>query len=116
MNRPAILPDYVTPADIAGHFGMSERAVRDKVRKIGAYAELGKRMVLFPEHVEAFTEAIQCPSRSTSAATFGISEAPLLGVQSDAVRKRLIGKSQKGSKQKSKPERGIVVSMDRARG
>ena len=35
-NTPTILPAYVTPQEIAAHFGVGDRWVKDKARELGA--------------------------------------------------------------------------------
>ena len=111
-----LLPDYTTPADLAGHFGVPERTLREKLREIGAYAILGKRMVLFSEHVEALKESMQCHSRSSDAERSGTTEGQLPEGNYTSLRERLTEKSRKGSRRKPKRVHGGVVSMDRARG
>jgi hypothetical protein len=113
MTASHILPDYVLPAEMAAHFSVSERLVRKMVREIGAYAKIGRKVVLFPEHVEQLTEAMKCPSYSTDAGKFGTTEAPLPEGDYEALRAQRTKNSRKGSRQKSKPKRGEVISMDR---
>ncbi|WP_223870679.1 hypothetical protein [Salipiger aestuarii] len=115
MSNPALFPDHTKPADLAGHFGVSERTLREKVRAIDAFAMLGRTMVLFPEHVEALKEAMKCPSRSTSAERSGTTGALLPGGDFEALQARLTKKSPKGSRRVSKRKNGEVISMDRGR-
>jgi len=42
MTAPTILPEYVTPANMAAHFNVGERWIRDKAREIGACCILDK--------------------------------------------------------------------------
>ncbi|MFC4731962.1 hypothetical protein [Salipiger abyssi] len=115
-TRPALLPDYTTPAKLAEHFGVSERTLREKLREIGAFAMLGRTVVLFPEHVEALKEAMKCRSNYSGETASGISEGPLPEGSFTSLQKRLTEKSRNGSKRKPKPKRGNVVSMDPGRG
>ncbi len=69
MHTSLILPEHVLPADLAAHFGVSERTVRSKLREIGAFAQMGNKMLVFPEHVEMLKEAMTCHSGSRSAGT-----------------------------------------------
>tara|TARA_R100001530_G_scaffold57248_2_gene41665 strand:+ start:320 stop:673 length:354 start_codon:yes stop_codon:yes gene_type:complete len=114
--HPAILPPYVTPQEIAAHFGVGERWVREKAMEIGACCIIAKKMVHLPHHVEAMMEALEWPSNSTSAGKSSTSEAALPGGNSDALRERLIAKKRSGSKRRSSKALGSVVSMGQARG
>lgn len=116
MTAPALFPDYATPADLARHFGVSERTVREKVRVIGAFGMLGRKMVLFPEHVEKFTEAMKCPSSFTGAAQSGTTAGRLPEGDFAALQKRLTEKRPNRSRRKPSTKLGNVVSMDRGRG
>ena len=118
MKRDAQLlhPEYTTPAELAGHLGMSVRTVKEKVAEIGAYAKLGRRRVMFPHHVHEFMEAIQCRSHSTDEAKTGTTGGPWPEGDYAALRARLTGPSRNGSKRKPKPKRGNVVSMGRGQG
>ncbi|WP_424987987.1 hypothetical protein [Microbulbifer sp. S227A] len=115
IKRPTLLPEYTTPADLAGHFGVAERTLREKLREIGAFAILGKKMVLFPEHVEDLKEAMKCPSHSTDAAKSGTIEGVLPVGDFAGLQARLKKPMQKGSNRKSNSKPGSVVSMGRGR-
>jgi hypothetical protein len=52
-----ILPDIVTPSELAKRLGWSERRVRSVARELGACRILGNRMRLTKEDVEAILEA-----------------------------------------------------------
>ena len=116
MSRPSLRPDYTTPADLADHFGVSKRTLWEQVREIGAFAKLGKKVILFPEHVDQLTEAMKCPSSSTGAAKSGTIEAPSLGGDFAALQARLTEKPRSGSKPKLKQKPGAVISMGRGQG
>ncbi|GGO55173.1 hypothetical protein [Roseovarius pacificus] len=111
-----LLPPYTTPADLADHFGVSERTLRGTIRDLGAYAKLGQKTILFQEHVEQLKEAMKCPSNSSSAMASGTSEELLPEGDFTSLQKRLIGKSRNVSKRKPKPKRGNVVSMGQGQG
>lgn len=113
MTTPDLLPDYTTPADLAEHFGVSETKMREIVREVGAFAKLGRKVVLFPDHVETFKEAMRCHSNSTPAAISGTTVAPLPSGDYEALRAQRTKSSRKGSRRKSKPQRGEVISMGR---
>jgi hypothetical protein len=116
-TRASLLPDHVTPADLAGHIGVSERELRRLARELGACRIIGKAMILLPEDVETILEASRpCQSKSTNAAGSGTTEDQLPEGDFAALRKRLKNKTQSVSRQKSSTKRGSVVSMDRARG
>jgi hypothetical protein len=115
-NRPALLPDFVTPEEFADHFGVGERWVRDRAREIGACCILSKKMRLFSHHIEKMLEASECPSHSTNAEKSGTTEVLFPEGNFAALQARLKESVPKGSKRKSKAERGSVVSMARARG
>lgn len=110
------LPAVHKPAEIAAHLGMSERLVRETARAHGACRIMGKTMVLTDDDLAVFMEAIRCPSKSTGAAKSGTIEAPLRGDDYGALRERLIAKSRKGSRRRSKAALGNVVSMGRGLG
>lgn len=115
VNRPAFLPEYATPADLADHFGMSERTIRDKLREFGCYSQIGRKWVLFPEHVENFKEALKCRSNSTNAGTSGTTGARLPEGSYAALQAQRKRSSQSGSGRKPKRKRGEVISMGRGR-
>ena len=116
MQTNPLLPTHVLPADLAAHFGVSERTVRSKLRAIGAYATLGNKMLVFPQHVEMLKEAMTCPSRSTSVEKSGTCEAPLRGATFEKLQERLTERRPNASRRKSKAAPGNVVSMGRGRG
>lgn len=110
------LPEYLTPAELAEHLGVSERALRERARKIGACREFGKRLIMLQCDVDALLEDMRpCPSESTSAAKSGTIAArlPVSGYTEAAAR--LTKGSRKGSPPKGKRSNGVVTSMDRNR-
>lgn len=60
-----MLPEYVTPEDLAKHLGWSAREIRKKVREIGAFRILGNAMILLKEDVDALMEATRPPPALT---------------------------------------------------
>lgn len=105
------LPQAITPAQFAHHYGWSERRVRDKARELGACRIMGNRMVLLPEDVQALLEATKCPSPSTGAAKSGTIVGRLPdGDYEDLVKLRT--KPQRREKPpRSKAASGKVISM-----
>ena len=68
MTRP-LLPEYTTPAELAAHLGVSERALRERAREIGACRVFGKRLILLAEDVAALVGEgcpIQPPSNGSA--------------------------------------------------
>jgi hypothetical protein len=67
--KRATLPWVCTPEELAKHFGWSARKVREKIRMIGAYRQLGNAMIMTKEDVDALLEACKpAPSRLTPSA------------------------------------------------
>jgi DeoR/GlpR family transcriptional regulator of sugar metabolism len=48
-----------TPDVLAEHWGVSKRTLRRDIRKIGAFIEVGNRMLLFPQHVARLIASYQ---------------------------------------------------------
>lgn len=116
-DRPALHPDFTTPAELAEWLGVSQRTLREKAASVGAGRRFGKRTILLEDDVAAIMEATkQCPSSSSGAVRSGTTEVPLPEGDFEALQKRLTGKSRNGSRRKPKIERGSVVSMGRERG
>lgn len=64
----SILPDTVTPEELAAQLGWSLRRLKAFARQIGACRILGNRMALTKADVEAILEESRpCPSKSTGA-------------------------------------------------
>ncbi|MEM9966488.1 MAG: hypothetical protein AAF755_00160 [Pseudomonadota bacterium] len=108
-----ILPAFTTPADIAAHYGASQRAVEDKVRELGCYAKIGAKVVLYDHHFEAFLEATECHLKSTGAAKSGTTGALSPGGDYEALQAQRTKKSGSVSRTKSRNVPGRVISMDR---
>lgn len=113
MNKVA-LPEITTPGELAERLGWSERRVRDKARELGACRILGNRMILLPQDVETLLEATKpCPSKSTNAARFGITEARLPGGDYEALRAQRTKTQPRASRPKPNGSTGKVILMDR---
>jgi len=114
-NRPAILPPYTTPDELAAHFNASPRCVADKVKEIGAYAKIGSRVVLFDHHVTRLLEAMEFHSNSTGAAKSGTTGALLPEGDFAALQVQRKKPLPKGSPRKQTQQSGAVILMDRER-
>jgi hypothetical protein len=115
-NSPAILPDYTVPADLAAHLCVSERTVRALARGLGAYRLIGNKMIMLKDDVETILEATRpCHSKSTVAAKSGTIAAPSPSGDYAALQAQRTKQSPKGSRQKQKPQSGVVTLMDRGR-
>lgn len=115
MTR-GIIPDTITPKELAERLGWSERRVRDKARELGACRILGNRMVFLPQDVEALLEATKpCPSKSISVAAFGIIGARLPVGDYAALREQRTKKPPRKSPPSLSRNTGEVVLMDRKR-
>lgn len=112
--RPALLPPKTTPAELATHLGVSERALRERAYAIGAYHKIGQTMFFTDEDVNQLMEdAKPCPSKSSAGGASGTTRAPSPAGDFAALRERLTKPSRKGSRRKSKGPSGAVISMDR---
>ncbi|WP_245418494.1 hypothetical protein [Cohaesibacter intestini] len=108
------LPAYITPDQIASHFGINERTVREKAKALGLSRKIGKKVFLLEGDVHQLMEAcLECPSSSQKEAGSIITEAPLTVDSYAEVQKRLTKRERNGSRRKSKRRHGNVVSMDR---
>ena len=57
MTARAPLPAVTTPEDMAAHLGVSERALRDMARALGACRMFGNKMILLEGDVQLIMEA-----------------------------------------------------------
>ena len=74
---PELLPAYTTPDALAEHLGVSERALRQRARALGACRVEGKKMILLAEDVLAIVVDMRpCQSESAGAAPSGTTAAP----------------------------------------
>jgi hypothetical protein len=116
MNmRSAIIPETTTPDDLAKMLGASPRRVKDEVRALGCYFKVGRTVIMRGHHVEAFMEAMQCQSKSTSAARSGTTGVPLPEGDYAALAALRTKKLPKELQRKSKPPGGVVTLTDRGR-
>ena len=53
-----IVPDHVTPRDLAEHLGASPRFVSDTVRQLGGSCKGGQTVIRLDHQVAAFLEAM----------------------------------------------------------
>jgi hypothetical protein len=115
MNmRPAIIPDTITPDELALNLGVSPRRVKDDVRALGCFCKIGAKVVMREHHVEAYMEAMECQSKSTSAARSGTTGVPLPEGDYAALVARRTKKLPKESRRKQKLQAGVVTLMGRA--
>ena len=110
-----IVPETITPRELAQQLGASQRRVEDDVRALGCYCKIGRTILMREHHVETFMEAMECPSKSTSAARFGTTGGPLPEGDYAELAARRTKRSLKGSQRRQKPQAGVVTLMDRAR-
>jgi hypothetical protein len=116
MSKPiALVPETITPDELALKLGASPRRVKDDVRALGCYCKIGAKVVMREHHVEAFMEAMECQSKSTSAAKFGTTGVLLPEGDHAALVARRTRKPLRGSRQKSRPQAGVVTLMDQRR-
>lgn len=111
MVSHIIIPETTTPAELAERLGASPRRVQDEVRALGCYCKIGGKVLMCAHHVEAFMEAMECPSNSTGAAKPGTTGDRLPEGDYVVLRKRLTKPMLKGSKRKLNKGPGTVVSM-----
>lgn len=106
-----LLPDFVTPAELAQHFGVSERTIRACLREYGTYSKLSRKIVVFPEQIEQLKEAMRCHSSYNSAASTGTTRARSPVGDYAALQKQRTKRSQKGSKQRKRLRLGNSTKM-----
>ena len=116
MTEPKnIIPQTITPAELASMLGVSSRRVQEDVRALGCYCKIGAKVIMREHHVAAFMEAMECQSKSTSVVKFGTTEVPLPEGDHAALVARRTKKQPKGLRQKSKLPTGVVTLMDQRR-
>ncbi len=114
--RALSLPDLITPEELAGHTGWSERKVREIARGLGACRIIGNRMLLTQTDVDAILEASRpCPSPSSVAAKSGTTAAPLPVGGYAALLALRTKDERKKSPQPSTAGHGKVLTMARNR-
>ena len=112
-SGPALIPDTITPDELARSLGASPRRVKDDVRALGCYCKIGRKVIMREHHVETFMEAMECHSESSSAAKSGTIKGQFPEGDYEALRDQRTRKSQTGLRRKSKQKRGEVILMGR---
>ena len=93
-----IIPETITPRELADKMGWSERAVREIARALGACLGSGKGMRLTQADVIDIMEAKRpCHSKSRNAVKSGITAGPLPAGDYAALRALRTKKPPKGS-------------------
>lgn len=114
MTR-AIIPETITPKELAEQIGWSERRVREMARALNACLGRNRGMRLTHEDVLAIMEARRCPSRSTSAAR----RTTIQGRLPEGDYEKLLALRTKPERKELRPRQkdpcGKVILMDRAR-
>src|SRR6056297_155530 len=107
-------PAYTTPKELAMHLGVSERALRERARALGACRELGNRMILLPEDVRLILEDMRpCPSSTNgSPVGRGTSTSPAPTGDFAALQAHRTRTAPSGSPRMRQPQNGDVISMD----
>ncbi|MDX0955690.1 hypothetical protein GOE09_29400 [Sinorhizobium medicae] len=100
-----ILPDGRTPEEVARHFGVSPRRIRQMARELGACRIFGNKMFLLPADIEAILEASKPKPRA----------APYrLGGEYEEVLKRLERVKKEAAAKTSKKRREPSIGRDTA--
>lgn len=111
----ALVPNTITPKQLAQELGVSPRRVEDDVRALGCYCKIGRKVLMCGHHVETFMEAMECQSKFISVARPGTIGAPLPEGDHAALVARRTRRQPNGSRQKLKPLAGVVTLMDQRR-
>jgi hypothetical protein len=114
-THSAIIPQTITPKELAQQLGVSPRRVEDDVRALGCYCKIGRKVVMREHHVETFMEAMECRLKFTSAAKSGTTGVPLPEGGHEALVARRTRKQPKELRRKSKPQAGVVTLMGQRR-
>jgi hypothetical protein len=122
MTAPRALSAGKTPPQWVAEFAdrgidISERRLREDARRLGAYAILGRTLVLYPEHIDLIFEAKPCHSKSTNAGANGGSVAELMastGTSTEALA-HLTKQSRQRKSGRSNGKRGNVLSLEKTR-
>jgi hypothetical protein len=119
---PRILEEGKTPAQWVAEFAdrnieISERTLRAKARRLGAFCAVGNAMLIKPEHIDRIFEEASCPLNSTNADENGGSGVELTGLTDTSTEalEHLTKLSRKPSSGKLKGRRNNVHSLDRTR-
>ncbi len=107
----AIIPETITPKELADQTGWSERSVREMARALNACLGRNRGMRLTREDVQKIMEAKRCPSRSASAGTRITTAGRLPDGDYEALRAQRTKPGRKELRPRQKPKSGNVVSM-----
>jgi hypothetical protein len=111
MSRAAIIPETVSPRELADQTGWSERLVRETARSLDACLGRGRGMRLTHEDVVRIMEARRCPSKSRSVATRTTTAGRLPDGDYEALRAQRTKPARKELQPREKPKNGNVISM-----
>lgn len=100
-NEVPLLPDGRTPEDVARHFGVSPRRIRQMARELGACRIFGNKMFLLPADIEAILEASKPKPRAAPSRPGGDYEEVLKRL--DRMKKEAAPKT---SKKRREPSTG----------
>lgn len=96
---------------------ISERTLRERARRIGAFREIGKAMFFMPEDIEKIITAAAPENKpcqiSKSAEMSGTTVSRWMESDTESLRKRLTNASQKTSRSSTK--QGSVVPLSTVR-
>src|SRR5882724_232040 len=113
----SIIPETVSPKELAERLGWSERFVRETAIALNACLGRGRCMRLTQADVTRIMEARRCPSRSISGTGSTIAGAQLAQMAADkaldALFTPVIRTSRRVRLPRSKPITGKVISMVR---
>ena len=119
---PRIMTDGKTPTQWVDELRsrgveVSERALRERARRLGACKVLGNAMVLLPEHIDQIFEDPSCLSNATpeKGSTGSVDELLMMASTSEEALEHLTRTSLRRKSEPSKRRRGNVVSLERMR-
>src|SRR5882724_8943362 len=113
----SIIPETVSPKELAERLGWSEKFVRETAISLNACLGRGRCMRLTQADVVKIMEARRCPSRSTSGTGSTIAGERLVQLAADRAFDALCTPAtrtlQRARLRKLKPSTGRVISMVR---
>ena len=115
LSLPTIIPETITPRELAQQLGVSPRKVEDEVRALGCFCKIGRTVLMREHHVETFMEAMEWLSKFKSAARFGTTGEPFPEGDYEELAARRTKRLHKGSQRRRKQQSGAVTLMDRGR-
>lgn len=117
-----LIAEGKTPSQVVADFAakgimVSERSLREQARRKGAYREMGRTMILLPEHIDEIFEEPQCRSSSMKEAgsSGSVDELLMQTDMSERALAHLTARSRKPQSGKSRQSPASVVSLDRMR-